>query len=148
VVWPLISAYAYGSPFRRLMTSLAYLTPSSAHYGWERRAHRLTPRSPLPKRNARAGTRLSRFRRDSRDSQQSVALIGLRVSILNRRQAVSITHPGNEWASLTLATSGHHSPWQRVGITHPGNEWASLTLATSGHHSPWQRVGITHPNRT
>jgi hypothetical protein len=65
---------------------------------------------------------------------------------------VGIPNPGNEWASLTLATSGHHSPWQRVGITHPGNEWASLTLATSGHHSPWQRVGshpgnggITHP---
>jgi hypothetical protein len=49
---------------------------------------------------------------------------------------VGIPNPGNEWASLTLATSGHHSPWQRVGITHPGNEWASLTLATSGHHSP------------
>jgi hypothetical protein len=70
------------------------------------------------------------------------------VGIPNRRQRVGITHPGNEWASLTLATSGHHSPWQRVGITHPGNEWASLTLATSGHHSPWQRVGITHTWQT
>jgi hypothetical protein len=41
---------------------------------------------------------------------QPVTLENLWVSTPNRRQAVS---------TLTLATSGHHSPWQRVGITHP-----------------------------
>jgi hypothetical protein len=45
LVCPLISGLAYRSPFRRLMTSLAYLAPGSAQLADGRRSDRLAPGS-------------------------------------------------------------------------------------------------------